>query len=159
MPKLDVQHWLRTALAREFGPEPLFNLHEVGRDYHISPELEFPRTVSKWDMYLRLVSNGPTRASIRVRIHHRRRSRRWVLMNDYRSPHVELEFPSEHGLFHDLRIPIAQIRLESSGLYSISLYFSYDDEWVDSDGEEAMPWDPDEPGWSFGAVEYFRVVH
>lgn len=159
MPKLEVQHWLRTAYIRQIGTRHIFNLHEVSGDYEIPGELEFPRIVSRWDMFLRVVSSGPVRAEMRVRIHRQRRSGQWILMNDYRSASAPLTASERGFAFYDRAVPLAQVRLEGPGFYSISLYFGYDDSADHPfDRAEEMPWDPEEPEWEFAAVEYVRVV-
>jgi hypothetical protein len=70
--------------------------------------------------------------------------------------------------------------LEGYGLYAVTIYFrriDSDDGTDDSVPEESeetwekpslemeetgnaiLPWDPEEPGWVFGAVDYFYVVN
>jgi hypothetical protein len=159
MPKLDVQHWLRTAFIRQVGPRHVFNLHEAGVEFEVPASLEFPRIIPRWDMYLRVGTSDSVQAGLRIRIHHQRRSNRWVLMNDYHTGVQYLVLAPRGFEFHDRVLPLAHVRLEGPGFYSISLFFRYDGE-VESQFEpaEETPWNPDEPEWKFAAVEYVRVA-
>ena len=67
---IDVQHGVLTALTRQHGTRPVFDLLEVGYEYSVPSDTEFPRTVPRFDLFLRVIarSAGPTRIRIRVQV-------------------------------------------------------------------------------------------
>ena len=137
---VNVQHCVLTTLTRQHGPRPVFDLLEVSYEYTVPPEREFPVSVPKFDLFLRVVSRsaGPTRIRIRVR---RRCGRgRWDLMNDYSSQNtLPLPVKGPSVLSDSFRLP--HVKLTGAGLYAVAVYLR-----------------PPRSRWHLSAVEYFRVV-
>src|SRR5690349_21748693 len=89
-----VRHCVLTTLARRHGSRPVFDLLEVRYDHEVPSNVEFPRIVPQFDLFLRVFANsaGPTRLRVRV---YRRWNRRWDRVNEY-TANRPLPFP-RHG--------------------------------------------------------------
>jgi hypothetical protein len=157
--RVDVLQWVRARTVS--GARPPFNLLEVAHQYTVPDELEFPRTVAQFNVYLRAAghSAGPTAA--RVRVHRELRHSRWELLHDFVPPNLVLPFPETGTVVYEGPVHLPHVRLTGTGLYAISVYFRCADDADEPDAHwdrERTDWDPpDEPEWAFGAVDYFVV--
>lgn len=139
-PRVEVQHWVRAILIQQPSARLEFNLFEVAIDYTVPADTEFPRIVTRLDMFLRVVSRraGPTR--VRIRVHHENRPGRWDLRYDVERVQNRLLLPSDRVVFHDRPFCLAHVSLGGTGLYAVSIYFRPVDE----------PEEPDEFFWRSG---------
>ena len=129
----------------------------------VPPDTEFPRTIYRLDMFLRVFATdaGPTR--FRVRVHHEARPGRWQLRNDFDDPRQVLDLPAVGPIVHSRSVRLPNVMLGGTGTHAISLYLrpdddpAADDEWAPWN-PDPLPWDPDEDGWRYAAVEFLYVV-
>jgi hypothetical protein len=137
---IDVQHAVLTTLVRQHAAHPVFDLLEVRYDVTVPADTEFPRTIPKFDFYLRIVARaaGPTR--LRIRVRRRNHQGTWERVNEY-VPNRPLPFPRDRTVVHSQPVRLPHVKLTGTGLYAIKVYFR-----------------PPGERWSVGAVEYFRVV-
>lgn len=137
---IEVQHAVLSTLARQHGTHPVFDLLEVRYDVVVPADTEFPRTIPKFDLYLRMVARdaGPTR--LRIRVRRRLPQGLWERVNDF-VPTRRFLFPRAGTVVHSQPIRLPNVKLTGTGLYAINTYFRT----------------PGEP-WGLRAVEYFRVV-
>ena len=156
---MDVQHRVLSRLVRQHGTRQVFDLHEVAFEVDVPAEFEFPRTLSRLDMFLRVAAAdaGPTR--VRIRVHHEQPRGRWKLRHDLQDARYVIPFPMSARVVHDQPFRLSGVRLEGPGMHAVTVYFRPEsDDAADGWNPNTTPWDPDEAGWEFGAVEYFRVV-
>lgn len=162
-PAVRVQHWALATLIRRHGTREVFDLLEVGYELVVPPDTEFPRTIYRLDMFLRVFATdaGPTR--FRVRVHHEARPGRWQLRNDFDDPRQVLDLPAVGPIVHSRSVRLPNVMLGGTGTHAISLYLrpdddpAADDEWAPWN-PDPLPWDPDEDGWRYAAVEFLYVV-
>lgn len=158
--RVDVLQWVRARTISASGARPPFNLLEVAHHYTVPGELEFPRTVPQFNVYLRAAgySAGPT--AVRVRVHREARPYHWELLQDFVNPNLVLPFPSVGVVVYEDRVQLPHVVLPSVGVFAFSVFFRLAD--ADELGayrdRERTAWDPtDEPEWEFGAVDYLIV--
>jgi|GEM_PF-3913134 hypothetical protein len=155
--RVDVLQWVRAKTVS--GARLPFNLLEVAHHYTVPGELEFPRIVPQFNMYLRAAGHEAGRTAVRVRVHRQTGRYHWELVNDFEKGNLVLPFP-DAGVVVEERVNLPHVRLTGLGLYAISVFFRCADDadecGVDWD-RERTDWDPDEPEWAFGAVDYFVV--
>jgi len=159
-PLVEVQHCILARCITQHGSHPIFNLLEVCYDYTVPPDLEFPKIVPRFDLFLRLVARdcGPTQ--LRICVHRLLRPGEWEVVNDYLG-RVELAFPEDATVIRDESVRLANLRLNGQGLHAVTVHFR---PVPDSPDElEEGVWNPDEtsfdlPGWDTRGVEYFNVV-
>jgi hypothetical protein len=138
---IDVQHGILSALTRQHGSRPVFDLLEVAYEYTVPPDTEFPRVVPRFDLFLRIVarSAGPTR--IRIRIRRQIRRGVWELVNDFYNPTRRLSFPPNRTAVFSQPVRLPNVHLTGTGLYAVRVYFR-----------------PANWHWELGTIEYFRIV-
>ena len=158
---VEVQHWVRAALVQQVTAQTSYNLFEVAVDYTVPADTEFPKIVPYLDMFIRVVGRSAGETRVMIRVHHEHRPGRWTLRNDFEQPRHQLPLPPDQTVFLSRPVRLANVSLGGTGLYAVSVYFRPVIEPEESDGfywdRDETPWDPDEPEWAFGAVEYFRV--
>jgi hypothetical protein len=161
-PAVRVQHWALATVIWQHGSNEVFDLLEVRYDLVVPPDTEFPRWVSRLDMFLRVFAEdaGPTR--YRVRVFHQTWSGRWDLRKDYDHPRQVLPLPVAGEATYSGPVRLANVSLGGTGVHAIVLFLRPDDDSEIDDpapwNPDPTPWEPDEPGWTFGAVEYIYVV-
>lgn len=162
-PGIQVQHWALTTLARSYGGREAFDLFEVAYELTVPADTEFPRTIPRLDMFLRVFATdaGPTR--LRVRVYHEPRPGRWQLRSEYGDPRHVMALPDPGEVVHSRSFRMPNVSLGGVGLHAVALFTRPVGDEPDGDDPpawnvDATPWDPDEYGWEFAAVEYFYVV-
>lgn len=136
-----VQHCVLATVISRHGTRPVFDLLEVGYEYAVPPDTEFPKFVPKFDLFLRVAARSAGPTEIRVRVHRRRHRRHWELVNDFFSPNKVLSFPNNRTVVLSDSVRLANVKLTGTGLYALKVFFR-----------------PPRSRWQLGAVEYFHVV-
>jgi hypothetical protein len=138
---IDVRHCVLTAVTRQHGNRPVFDLLEVGYEYTVPADTEFPKLVPRFDLFLRVAARSAGPTELRIRVYRRRRRHLWELVNDYLSPNQVVPFPSNRTVVLSNSFRLANVKLTGTGLYAVRVFFR-----------------PLRSHWQLGAVEYFRVV-
>jgi hypothetical protein len=118
----------------------VFDLLEVSYDYTVTAEREFPVSVSKFDLFLRVVARSAGQTRLRIRVRRRLRGGSWELVNDFYS-NRRLSFPPDRTVVESWPFRLPNVKLTGTGLYAVRVYF------------RPAGWK-----WELGAIEYFRVV-
>lgn len=138
---VQVQHCVLATVVTRHGTRPVFDLLEVGYEYAVPPDTEFPKYVPKFDLFLRVAARSAGPTPIRIRVSRRRRRRVWELVNDFHSPNKVVPFPVNRTVVLSDTLRLANVKLTGTGLYAVRVFFR-----------------PPGSRWQLGAVEYFRVV-
>lgn len=103
---------------------------------------------------------GPTQR--RVGINDEQHPGRWQHQNDYGGPRFVLQLPDPGEVVHRRSVRLPYVSLGGVGLHAVALFSRPLADDTDFDepaawNPNATPWDPDEPGWEFAAVEFIYV--
>jgi len=130
-------------------------------------------------MFLRVLASEAGLTEFIVQVHWQMGSGGWKQTTHFSDPGRPFVFPLDQEVVYADWIQLPYATLEGYGLYAVTIYFRRiepDDEedrtateeageWEEADDDAtpveavAMPWDPAESGWVFGAVDYFYVVN
>jgi hypothetical protein len=162
-PGIHVQHWALATLIRSHGNREAFDLFEVSYELTVLADTEFPRRVARMDMFLRVYAADAGQTELRIGVYHEHRSGRWQFRNEYTGPRLVLALPDPGEVVHSRSVRLPNVSLGGVGLHAVALFSrpQADDEGDDEPppwNSDATPWDPDESGRTFAAVEYFYVV-
>ncbi|MFO0821835.1 MAG: hypothetical protein U0792_01745 [Gemmataceae bacterium] len=178
-PGVQVHHWLVTKQARTYGSVPESDLLGVAHNYPIPPDTEFPKSRRPLVMFLRVFSQRAGLVDFLIQIHWQMGTGEWKRTTLFSDPNRPFVFPPDREILYADWIRLPYATLQGYGLYAVTIYFrriEADDEegqpeadqpdtWEESQVDvtpfevEPMPWDPEETGWVFGAVDYFYVVN
>ncbi len=146
-PGIQVQHWALTTLIRSHGSREVFDLYEVSYELTVPADTEFPRTVPRVDMFLRVFATDAGLTRLRV--------------GEYDDPRHVLALPDPGEVVHSRSFRMPNVSLGGVGSHAVALFARPLADAPDDTipwNPNATPWDPDEPGWEFAAVEFFYVV-
>jgi hypothetical protein len=136
-----VQHCILATVTKRHGTRPVFDLLEVAYEYTVPADTEFPKFVSKLDLFLRVLARSAGPTQLRIRVYRRRRRRQWERVNDFFSPNRVLSFPRNRTVVLSDSFRLPNVKLTGTGLYAVRVFFR-----------------PPRSRWQLGAAEYFRVV-
>jgi len=166
-----VHHWILAKTVSMFGTVPESNILGVAYEYSVPLDTEFPKERRGAVMLLRVGAHSAGVTEVLIQVHRQLRPNVWELTTSVSDPRP-LVFPQDRTVVFATSIRVPHMQLTGEGLYAVTVYFraispeeSDEDqnektvsEWDDSANDEAagpLPWDPEEPGWVFGAVDSF----
>ena len=176
-PLVDVLHFL---LAREIKVDESWKpagsnragpyvIRGVSYVYRVEPDTEFPKDVRPpGAVYLRMQGNGAGPTSLLFRVHHRNARGTWQVVSRIPSRIANpIPFAEDSVEVRDLPMNLPYLRFGGAGLHAISVHFCPHDEIPESQSSQESDivneWSEDpedlfgEPGWTFGAADYFWV--
>ena len=160
--RIKVLHWLLAKTVRTHSVPPESDLLGVAYDHAIPAGTTFPKTRGQVVMFLRLAAREAGLTEFLVQVHYRRLRNVWDRTNVFFDPGRPFHFPSDRTVVYTDRLQLPFVTLPGYGLYAVTIYFRPVKSEADADDETGSarrrPWDPGEPGWVFGKVDYFRVV-
>jgi hypothetical protein len=68
--RLRVQHCVVNMTTRQYGPHPTSDLLGVDYFHTVPADTEFPRTLSKLELFVRFIGTGGVAGRIRVTVSH-----------------------------------------------------------------------------------------
>ncbi len=158
-PRIEVQHWLLARTVRAYGASITeSDLLGVAFEYAVPPDTEFPSRRGPVVAFLRVTARSAGVVEFLAQVHHERRPGVWQPVNRFADRGRPLVLPVGRTVVLSESIRLPHVRLEGTGVYAVTIYFRPDGPDDPPPGADPTPWDPDEPGWVFGAVDYFRVV-
>lgn len=155
---ISVFHWVVARTVRTYGSAPPeADLLGVALKYAVPADTEFPSERRNVALYLRLTARSAGTTEFLIQTHYERRADVWERVARLADGGRPINLPDDREVdwVEGFRLPF--IRLPGPGLYAVTIYFrpADDDPW---DVSDETPWEPDEPGWLFGAVDYFWVA-